>query len=168
MRYLGNYKHWIQQEWIDLVLSKEGQARPRDWPASSAVESAEYSRYKEAGYDLSAVNWWVYEQEDLGIEITPPWVIGKYHWWITKLMPGQFMPMHTDPHTHDTDCQRYWVPLQDYHPGHIFMYTDTVITNYKAGDVYTYYQSTDLHGAANIGHIPRIVLQVTEFKSSLD
>jgi hypothetical protein len=38
-----------------------------------------------------------------------------------------------------------------------------MITNYRAGDVYEYINSTDSHGAANIGHIPRIVLQVTEY-----
>jgi len=29
--------------------------------------------------------------------------------------------------------------------------------------VYEYYNSQDMHGAANIGHIPRLVLQVTEY-----
>jgi hypothetical protein len=53
--------------------------------------------------------------------------------------------------------------LQDYHPGHIFVYKDEMITNYKKGDVYAYTSSTDLHGAANIGHIPRLVLQITEY-----
>lgn len=163
MKFIGNFSKWIDPLWEHLVLTRTGQARPRDWPPSSAIESAEYSKYKEAGYDLSAVNWWVYEQSDLGVDIVPPWVVNKCHWWITKLYPGQFMPIHSDPHTHGSDCQRYWVPLQDYHPGHIFMYRDEVIVNYRAGDVYTYHQSTDLHGAANIGHIPRIILQVTEY-----
>ena len=163
MRYQGNYKDWVNPLWEHLVLTRTGQARPRDWPADTAAEANEYKRYKEAGYDLTAVNWWVYEERDLNISIAPPWTTGEVHWWITKLLPGQYMPMHTDPHTHGRSCKRFWVPLQDYHPGHIFMYRDQVMTNYKAGDVYTYIDPTDLHGAANIGHIPRIVLQVTEY-----
>jgi len=163
MNFIGNYQHCINPLWEHLVLTRTGQARPRDWPPSSAVESAEYKKYKEAGYDLTAVNWWVYEEQDLGIDITLPWISNKYHWWITKMYPGQYMPMHSDPHTHDAVCKRYWIPLQDYHPGHIFIYKDQMITDYRVGDVYTYDQSTDLHGAANIGHIPRIVLQITEF-----
>jgi hypothetical protein len=163
MKFVGNYRHCIDPLWEHLVLTRTGQARPRDWPPSSAVESEEYKKYKEAGYDLTAVNWWVYEEQDLGIDISLPCVSNKYHWWITKMYPGQYMPIHSDPHTHEVACKRYWIPLQDYHPGHIFIYKDQMITNYCVGDVYTYDQSTDLHGAANIGHIPRIVLQITEF-----
>ena len=162
MKFLGNFS-FIEDSWIDEILNKFGQGRPRDWPPASAVESAEYARYKEAGYNLNAVNWWVYEKDDVTFNISPPWIKGNYHWWITKLTPGQFMPMHTDPHTHDKDCKRYWIPLQDYHPGHIFVYGDQMITGYKKGDVYEYYNSQDMHGAANIGHIPRLVLQITEY-----
>lgn len=163
MRYVGNYINWIDPNWEQLILSKAGQGRPRDWPPSSAVESSEYLKYETAGYDLTAVNWWVYEYKDILVDIYPPWTKGKIHWWFTKLMPGQFMPMHTDPHTHNHSCKRYWIPIYDYHPGHIFVYNNEMITNYRAGDVYEYINSTDSHGAANIGHIPRIVLQVTEY-----
>jgi len=163
MIYKGNYFNWIHPNWINLVLSKQGQARPRDWDPAYVVESDEYKHAKEAGYDLTAVHWWVYEKQDLDIELIPPWTKGKIHWWITKLYPGQFMPMHSDPHTHDMSCIRYWIPLTDYIPGHIFIYKDKMIDNYKAGDVYEYNLSTDLHGAANISHTPRIILQVTEY-----
>lgn len=168
MIYKGNFYSWVDPLWEHLVLTRQGQARPRDWPALNKIESSEYARSKEAGYDLEAVHWWVYEETDLNIDIRAPWIQGQYHWWITKMYPGQFMPMHTDPHAHQENSIRYWIPLQDYHPGHIFMYKDTVMTNYKAGDVYCYHDSRDMHGAANIGHIPRIVLQITEFRSNLD
>ena len=162
MNYLDN-KNFIKQEWIDEVMFNDGQARPRDWPATNAIESAEYQRASEAGYDLSSVHWWVYEKQDVSFDINLPWINNEYHWWITKLYPGQFMPVHTDPHTHERPCKRYWIPMQDYHPGHIFLYKDEVIVNYKKGDVFVYDLETDLHGAANIGHIPRLVLQITEY-----
>ena len=160
---IGKWHHFIAKTTKTLrddVLNKEGQARPRDWPPAFAVESAEYKRAEEAGYDLSAVNWWVYEEKDLGKLDLP---LSNYHWWITKLYPGQFMPMHTDPHTHEQSCNRYWIPLQDYQPGHIFIYKDKFITDYKAYDVFEYENEQDMHGAANIGHTPRVVLQVTEY-----
>ena len=163
MKFLGNYRSWVDPVWRDLVLNSIGQARPRDWPPINAVESAEYHRYKKAGYYLNAVHWWVYEEKDLKLQINPPWCTGKIHWWITKLYPGQFMPMHSDPHTHDKECKRYWIPLQDYEPGHILIYKDNLMTNYTLGDVYAYELSQDLHGAANIGHTPRVILQVTEY-----
>ena len=162
MKYLGNFLNWVDPLWRKLVLETNGQARPRDWPAETAIESAEYQKAQDAGYDLTAVHWWVYEKQNLNIEVNPPWCSGKTSWWITKLLPGQFMPMHTDPFTHYQNCKRYWVPLQDFSPGHLFIYNNTLIKDYKAGDVYEYYNSKDIHGAANIGHEPRVVLQVTE------
>lgn len=163
MRCIGNYNSWINDDWICKVLTAPGQARPRDWPPSSKIEKEEYIKYESVGYNLNDVNWWLYENSDLDITIVPPWTSGRVQWWITKLNPGQFMPMHTDPHTHNNTCSRYWVPLQDYQPGHVFVYKDNMITNYKKGDVYIYDNSTDLHGAANIGHTPRVVLQITEY-----
>lgn len=162
MNYIGNF-NFFKNSWIQELLDNDGQARPRDWPAINAVESAEYQHAKEAGYDLNAVHWWVYENKDVSFDIHPPFVTGDYHWWITKLYPGQFMPMHTDPHTHERSCIRYWIPLQDYVPGHIFIYKDEMIKDYKKGDVYSYENSNDNHGAANISHTPRLVLQVTKY-----
>ena len=160
MKYVDNFQ-FVEDEWIQELLLNEGQARPRDWPPAFAVESAEYKRAEEAGYDLTQVHWWVYEEQNLGPLLLP--LENEYHWWITKLCPGQFMPMHSDPHTHERPCKRYWIPLQNFEPGHVFIYKDNLIKDYKELDVFEYESSTDLHGAANIGHTPRVILQVTEF-----
>jgi hypothetical protein len=61
----------------------------------------------------------------------------------------------------EQNSQRYWMPLQDWESGHIFMYENQVVTGYKMGDVWCYTDSTALHGAANIGYTPRIILQVS-------
>lgn len=161
MLCVGNWQHYISSKLRQQVLDTVGQARPRDWPPAFAVESSEYKRAEEAGYDLSAVHWWVYEETNLGPLELP--LKNKYHWWITKLYPGQYMPMHTDPHTHEQKCKRYWIPLQDYEPGHIFIYKEKLMTKYTANDVFVYTDAQDSHGAANIGHTPRVVLQVTEY-----
>lgn len=165
MKYIGNFKNWINSSWRQEILSIEGQARPRDWPPINAVESAEYRKYQEAGYDLSAVNWWVYEEKDLSFKITPPWCTKEIHWWFTKLLPGQYMPMHVDPHVASKPCKRYWMPFQDYCPGHIFVYGNNMINNYREGDVYMFDQEFDIHGSANIGHVPRVMLLVTEYQT---
>lgn len=163
MKFIGNYSHWIDPLWKQLILTKDGQARPRDWPPSSAAESAEYIKYETAGYDLNAVNWWVYEHSDLSVNVIPPWTNGNVHWWFTKMMPGHYMPIHTDPHAHDRPCNRYWMPLQDFQIGHVFLYGETMISKYKTGDVFMFDHEHDIHGAANIGHTPRIMLLVTEY-----
>ena len=161
MNYIDNWKKYIPKTLNQEVINTTGQARPRDWPPSSAVESAEYRKAKDAGYNLTETHWWVYEKNDLNIDLIFP--LNNYHWWITKMYPGQFMPMHTDPHTHEKPCKRYWIPLQDYIPGHIFIYEGELIKDYKFGDVYEFDVSTDYHGAANIGHTPRISLLITEY-----
>lgn len=161
MKHINNWKELLPIDLRQRALDTVGLARPRDWPAVNAVVSAEYADAKNAGYDLSAVHWWVYEQEQLGPLKLP---YKDYHWWITKLYPGQFMPMHTDPHGHDRSCFRLWIPLQDFEPGHVFIYKDEMITNYKAYDVYQFDHSQDNHGVANISHTPRVVLQVTVYE----
>ena len=42
MRFLKNYRDWVQDRWIEEILSKDGQARPRDWPPSFKIEAEEY------------------------------------------------------------------------------------------------------------------------------
>ena len=164
MIFIGNYKNKILTKGsYEKILGTIGQARPKDWPPAFAVETAEYKKAEQAGYDLNATNWWVYESKDLDIKINTPWTDNNIHWWITKLMPGQFMPMHTDPHTHSTNCKRFWIPLQDYVPGHIFIYQNELIKDYSQDDVFEYIDATDSHGAANISHSPRLVLQITEY-----
>ena len=56
-------------------------------------------------------------------------------------------------------------PLQDFIPGHVFIYGNSMVANYKRGDVFQYENSQDEHGAANLSFVPRIVLQVTEYTS---
>jgi len=163
MKYIGTFNKWIDPLWENKILTSKGQSRPCDWPPSSAAESAEYSKYQEAGYDLTATHWYLYEHQDLNLDLIPPWTVGKVHWWFTKMLPGQFMPVHTDPHTQGILCNRYWMPLQDYEAGHIFLYKDSMISNYKKGDVFMFDDEQDIHGAANIGHSPRIMLLVTEY-----
>lgn len=163
MHYVGNYIDIIPNGLIDYLLSNKGQPRPNNIPKHSLEEYKTYEHGVNAGYDLTATYWHIFESQDIPMQITPPWCTGKVHWWITKMMPGDIMPMHEDPPTLKNNCKRYWMPLQDYEAGHVFIIKDELITNYRAGDVFVYDVAQDNHGAANIGYTPRFVLQVTEF-----
>jgi len=163
MHYVGNYIDIIPNGLIDYLLSNKGQPRPNNIPKHSLDEYETYNHGVNAGYDLTATYWHIFESQDIPMQITPPWCTGKIHWWITKMMPGDIMPMHEDPPTLKNNCKRYWMPLQDYEAGHVFIIKDELITNYRAGDVFVYDIAQDNHGAANIGFTPRFVLQVTEF-----
>ena len=60
------------------------------------------------------------------------------------------------------NAKSYWMPFQDWTVGHVFMYQDTPVTNYKKGDVFEY-DASIVHCAVNISLVPRIILQVREY-----
>ena len=169
MKLIGNFKNWIQEEWIEEILSSRGDGRPAEGQKPNSPEmELEYLKAKQAGYKDDEIYFWMFDKNNTSFDIPrPPWIAEnkKFHWWITKMLPGQFMPMHVDPHTlYEDNSERYWVPLQDWQEGHVFMYKDIVITSYKKGDVWMYENSNAVHGAANIGHVPRLVLQVSTYE----
>ena len=167
MKYIDNFKHWIKQEWIDELLTSKGMARFKEGPRpDSPIMQAQWDNAVKAGYNLETEYFYMFDKNNVSFEINPPWCEGKnFHWWITKMLPGNCMPIHTDPHTsYELNSQRYWIPLQYYQNGHWFVYNDVVITDYKAGDVYQYDDSRDPHGAINVGITPRLVLQVSTSK----
>jgi hypothetical protein len=166
MKYIGNFRSWLDKDWLPFLLSNNGTPRPSSGKTpNSSEEHAEYERARSAGYKDTDTYFYMFDKGNFPFDVNPPFINGLYHWWITKMLPGNFMPMHTDPHTlYEKNSNRYWIPLQDWHPGHLFAYNDTVITNYQAGDVWCYEDATALHGAANIGHIPRLVLQISTYE----
>lgn len=163
MIYLGNYKDWFKQEWINELLVSTGTPRPSQGKKPDSIqEEYEYSKARAAGYKDDQTYFFMFDKNNVSFEIKPPFIDGKFHWWITKMLPGNFMPVHRDPHTlYQANSKRYWMPLQDWEAGHIFVYEDKIITNYRAGDVWCYEDATALHGAANIGLTTRLILQVS-------
>lgn len=168
---VGNLNDLIGIGWIDSVLNEvltsQGMNRPREGERPQGIEGEkEWQKAIDAGYDPDAAYFQMFDKTNLKSGIPIFHTCGRNrHWWITKMMPGQFMPMHIDPHTkQETNVDRLWIPLQDFEKGHIFAYEDIVITNYKKADVYKYNNPRAFHGAANIGSTPRIVLQVTLYE----
>jgi hypothetical protein len=170
MNYIGNYSNWINPAWIAELTNSRGTARPVEGqkPDSPSMES-QYAKARAAGYKDDDTFFWMFDKNNTTFEITPPFTTAACHWWITKMLPGNFMPMHIDPHTeYDLDSSRYWIPLQDWEPGHIFMYENRVITDYKAGDVWEYADPCALHGAANIGYTIRLALQISTYTGDMN
>lgn len=165
MNYIGNFSSWIEEEWTNEILSNEGTARPKGGKRPDSLEEElEYTKARAAGYKDNETYFYMFTKDNTSFDISPPFVDGQFHWWITKMLPGNFMPMHVDPHTrYERNSKRFWMPLQDWRPGHIFMYENLVITDYKKGDTWWYDNPVALHGAANIGHTPRVVLQISTY-----
>jgi len=161
LKYLGNFSSYIKDEWTDEVL-----ALPREWPRPFCEGSPEYARLLGAGYDLSSSHWAVVEPHDVSFKLDFPFMQGatKIGWWVARLFQGQFMPMHVDPHPEGAKGKFYWIPMQDYHSGHVFIINDELITNYKKGDAFIFDNFADYHGSANIGMIPKLTLLVSVYE----
>lgn len=176
MKLLGNYRNWINPEWIDFLENNRGMGKPKeglkyetcDLPSKFSV----VKDHSSVGYDPDSITFWMFDKSNFPFDINPPWISdfeekinnrktgSPYHWWITKLMPSNFMPMHVDPHHAFMKTSiRHWVPLTDWNSGHLFLCDDFVPLNYSAGDVYSY-NADALHGAVNIGTTNRYVLHI--------
>jgi hypothetical protein len=83
-------------------------------------------------------------------------------WNIQKQVPGRFTVPHYDLYhsvtTHSPDqIVRLWIPLEDAKFGHALFVGDTVLSDFKAGEIYDW-ELEDLHAAVNSGFDPRYTL----------
>jgi len=165
MKYIGNFKDWIKQEWVDYLLVHDGTLRPKT--ASENPDTEEFRIATSVGYDLTQTWWHHYCNTSCPLLISPPIPTDKeYMWWFIKLLPGGMMPVHRDPHVTEDgkyNVTRYWMPLQDYVPGHVFVYNNIFMTDYKAGDLWAYSDANEIHGACNISYVPRLTFQFTTY-----
>lgn len=89
---------------------------------------------------------------------------------ILEHQPGTFTSPHYDYygiakrfHKADNDSRykRLWIPCMDYKFGHILCIgEDTILANYKAGDVYEFPKAV-IHSAANMGIETRRIMTIT-------
>jgi len=166
MQFIGNYKDWVKDEYIDYMMSNDGTPRPST--KGSNPNSEEFRKAKERGYDLSSTYWYIYEKDTFPFKVTMPWDDREdFIWWGIKMKAGNIMPVHRDPHTYDPDLykvERYWLAMQDWQHGHIFMYDDQVLTKYKKGDVFKYPDAQELHCACNIGNETRLTFHFSTYE----
>jgi hypothetical protein len=172
MEFYGNYKHLIKEEWIDILLKTLGNTiSPFEDPKkinlkkTTASSDNEKSLFLDDGiYGSNLIMCELFDRDNLPFSLD----LGELNyllngsWWIVKQMPGQYMPIHRDTIHRKEGNRRIWMPLLDYQEGHIFMHEGTFMKDYKAGDMWLYYNDDDLHCCVNLGYTPRIVLQISE------
>lgn len=175
MKYIGNCKDWIEQEWIDRIMTTNGDPCPIHQPANQIGDHKKqielYNNFVTAGWQDKDFVVNMYTQgitkEVLDLDITVPPIIPiegrNYHWWFVKMNPGQVTHWHFDPHTiKHTTAVRYWMALQDYEPGHVFIWENGgFLDDYKAGDIYCFDFADLYHSVLNLGMIPKISFQMT-------
>jgi len=174
MKYIGNYKEWINPALIDRILSTPGDPtllnQPKNWIGHPAHE-AWYKDFCNAGYDKLNFysNMYMSLTKDIeDFKITPPIELDdkEWNWWFIKFLPGSVACMHYDPHTKlQKTATRYWMAMMDYQPGHVFVYEGgQMMKNYKAGDLYSFDHADLMHGVTNLSMTPRLTFQFTTFE----
>lgn len=166
--YIGNYASIIQESWFE-DFKKAGEIRPNlkmsENPDKSKYVLEQAQEWIDAGYDLwnGSVKWEMFwekhitEAPDLqSLEFCN----GKYtKWWFAKVMPGKCFPKHKDAYDMNfKKVSRYWMAIDDHQWGHIFMLENTILSDYKKGDVFKF--DDDVHAGANVGMTPKISLQI--------
>lgn len=197
MKYIGNFKTWLDEnkEIIEKMAAGHGERNGSyheeeifrmkgDRRPAPPTEEDLYAEtldladlWKGAGYELHKVSWEMFYESHLG-EFKPPFEISsKYEHWFCKMSPGDILPMHDDRVegrtvkellAEGTTVKRYWMACQDAKHGHVFAYKDTLLTGYKAGDMYLFDEADDLHGSCNVGFVPKISYQLTVIETNLD
>jgi len=170
MRYIGNYSSWITDDLMNHLKMHDGDTayvwQPERWQGHPLLdEFREKARpgYSHKNHDFQQFNGNSKDMIDFNV-VLPDFPDSRKHtfWWFVKLNPGQMQAMHIDPHLVEvSNPVRYTMYLQDFEPGHIFVYNDTMISNYKAGDLYEWSDPMIVHGCVNIGYNTRYTLQVT-------
>jgi hypothetical protein len=177
MKYVGNFRHLIKDEWIEEVMKAPGKLVPKDYFPEGATKyidanlgDAEYNedeaRWFESGYKVSDTFFSVIYDCDLNFKIDLPFASSNAHLWFTRMEPGQFIPIHVDRGRSNAgdNLKGYWMAWTDWEPGHVFMYEDEAISGYKVGDVYIYEDPRAIHCAVNIGMNTRLALQIKDFE----
>lgn len=183
LKYIGNFAEWIKPEWVQEVLDKEGPQIPRDYRVhEEMVQKAVRGHFDEHAWEEEKKDWEqmsytygdkvyfvMFDKPDLTFDLDehrPPFLDfeGPFAWWVTKLNPGMFTPMHRDSYSVEQESHKYWMAWTDWEPGQVLLTEDDAIIKYKAGDVFKFEDPFVLHGAANAGQLPRVALQIQNWR----
>jgi len=178
--FIKNFKEWINEEWIKFILNNPGDLLPKDFKDPDDATGIDDVIWDEnvksafQGWDRTKIKCHSFRKHNFPFEIIPPLEVEKanFEWFFIKLLPGQGQPIHMDvPHSgrkyingvpiSDPTVTRYWMPLQDYESGHVFIYEDNLISDYKKGDLFKYHDEMAWHAPCNTSKNIRITFNFT-------
>jgi hypothetical protein len=170
MIYIDNYSDFVTNELINHLSNKTGDIvpvwQPERWKGNKKLDH--YRNLCQPWFENKSPIFHQFNAKSLDMEnfnfqipILPKTRKNMF-WWFIKLLPGEMQTMHIDPHLLDVkNPVRYTMFLQDYHPGHIFVYENVLANNYKKGDLYEWSDPEIVHGVVNISYKIRLTLQIT-------
>jgi hypothetical protein len=170
--YLGNFPSLVNLKHIDFIKNNIGEVRPNDHEEDEEYKADQIRNWKKIVPDWQGFEWIMYYYKEMGMsspsDLSFPdelGLAGIVNWWYVKINPCRMFPLHVDAFEQNaTQFRRLWIPMQDYIPGHVFIYEGKNLEGYSAGDVYEFTNSRGWHGAANIGFEPKISLQVVAYQ----
>jgi hypothetical protein len=170
MILIKNYADWIPATLMEYLKTHDGDTvpvwQPEKWQGNPMLDAAR--EQTRIGYSHRHDHFQQFTSQTKGmVDFELPVIPDddrRQLWWIIKLYPGQLQPIHFDPHMLEAkNPKRYSMFLEDWKPGHIFVWNDKYISNYQAGDLYIWDDPMMLHGVSNIGHDIRYTLQITTY-----
>jgi len=164
---IGNYKSFIQNDWITFMENNDGDRYPKDLHINPE------NNHVFKGFNTDSVICIGYGPHNFPFDVELPILDDNiyYEYSFIKLEPGMVTPLHMDHPSYgrkyrgnkpleDKNINRYWLSLKDYEPGHYFIMNDKILTNYIKGDVFKFKKECVWHGAANIGSTCRLAMSI--------
>lgn len=174
MEFIANYKDWVTDELMSHLINHTGDTvnvwQPHRWQGHPVLDDARERAREGYSSGLHTFQQFNPRSEDMSsYKIDLPKIPGEddsriFLWWFIKLLPGQMQAMHIDPHLLELEKKnprRYSLFLEDFKPGHIFVWDTFIKSDYKAGDLYMWNDPMCYHGCVNIAFEPRYTLQIT-------
>ena len=170
MKFIENYSWWLNSKILNkLAIDDSGVTKlhePARWKGHPALDQYNekikvYDKYKDNTFQQFFKSSDVLKEADIDLPELPQ-TRNEIFWWIVKLKPGQYQTVHQDPHLYTSiNAVRYTMFLQDWEPGHIFIYKNKTITNYKAGDLFEWDDPLMEHAVVNASSNIRFSLQIS-------
>lgn len=104
-------------------------------------------------------------------QMTDYWQMKRARIRVHVQMPGQMFPWHVDKLQHRNPANpskmlRMIVNLQDYEPGQLMVYGNSVLTQWKAGDIHCFDTNNIPHATANMSRTPRSIFVITGVRTA--
>lgn len=137
MKILENYGPWINPKWLEHCRKTTGLKQ-------SGPKGVEHIAFE-------GLSWELFDKHNTEFQIAPPFDFGthEWDWWIKKLGPHDGFPVVTLTET----TRRLWMPLNNYEMGHIFVYEESMIAPFNAGDLFEFEHNAP-YAAVNLGVDP--------------
>lgn len=94
------------------------------------------------------------------------WKLKRMRTRIHVQMPGQMFALHIDKlwHRYPNDPKkiiRMIVNLEDYEPGQLMLYGNSVFTQWRAGEIHCFDTNNVPHATCNLSNKPRVMMVIT-------